>query len=347
MSKTKPREIYADILRIIAAFSVVFQHTVTSVWSHTPVLTDDWVALNFFNSIARFGVAVFIMISGAFMLSPKFPHSPQKIFTKNLPRIILLLLFWVILYGIVNTLCSGGNIKDILSTPILLFTKPQIHLWFLYTIAGLYILTPPLRIFTEHASHKMVLYVIGIFFFFGLVLPTTNHLLQKLAHFTLYKNIGIQGCTSFAGFYLTGFYLSHYELNKNARKILYLLAFLSWFATFSFSTYFSISKSTPNEFFLGNFRPMTFLMAAGIFCWFKNHYKNKQIHSQLITRVSACMLGVYLIHPLFIRLYHSLKFSLLNPHPLITIPIIAGLFFAISFITVYILRLIPGLKKVI
>ena len=114
----KPRELYAEVLRIIAAFSVVFQHTVTSAWYDIPVRTDEWLTLNFYNSIARFGVGVFIMISGAFMLSPRYAHPPEKILGKNLTRILLLLVFWVVIYGTVNTLVAGGSFKDIFATPL-------------------------------------------------------------------------------------------------------------------------------------------------------------------------------------------------------------------------------------
>lgn len=340
----KTRELYGDVLRWIAAFSVVFQHTVTSVWYFTPVKTDEWLVLNFFNSIARFGVGVFFMLSGAFMLSPDYAHPPKKIFTKNLPRILFLLLFWVVFYGTVNVVSDGGSLRELFATPLLLFTQPQTHLWFLYVLAGLYVLTPPLRVFTKYASPQMVLYVIGIFFCFGLLLPMVNHLLERLADFTLYKNIRIQGCSTFAGFYLAGFYLAHYGLKPQWRKILYALAIVSWVVAFLSSTYFSLEHARPNEYFLGNFRPMTFLMAAGIFCFFRERFRGVENCSRL--RISDCMLGVYLVHPLFIKFFYSTDLSLLNPHPVFTVPLAAVVFFSLSLGVTFLLRFLPGLRKI-
>lgn len=354
---TPKREIYAEILRIVAAFTVVFQHTVTSVWYTVPVDSDDFAALNFLNSLSRFGVGVFIMISGAFMLSPKYPHPPRKILAHNIPRTLIPLVFWVLIYGTVGELLSGGDLSDVLSTPLLLFTKPASHLWFLYTIVGLYILTPPLRVFTQNASQKMVLYVIGIFFAFGLMLPTASHLLAKLAGFTLYKNIGIQGITSFAGFYLTGFYLAHFGIPQKARKILYGAALFSWIVAFAASTYFSELKNTPNEYFFGNFRPTTYLMATGVFCFFRNRFGSlaaadlqsppKIKAANIALRVSGCMLGVYLIHPLFIKVFYGLKLTILEPHPIITAPVAAIGIFAVSLMTVYLLRQVCRIKKIL
>ncbi|WP_407444012.1 acyltransferase [Fibrobacter sp.] len=349
------RELYAELLRIVAAFTVVFQHTVTSVWYDVPVDTGDFFALNFLNSIARFGVGVFIMISGAFMLSPKYPHTPQKILRHNLVRILILLVVWVCIYGVVdairegvhNGLGIGESVVNILAAPLDLFVAPPTHLWFLYAIAGLYVITPALRVFTEHASKHMVLYVIAIFFAFGLVIPTVNHLLAKLAHFHMYQNIGIRGATTFAGFYLTGFYISQYGLGRIARRVLYSSALISWFISFFYSTYFSLVKDTPNEFFFGNFRPMTFLIAAAVFCFFRTRYGERRTSDTRILDISKCMLGVYLLHPMFIKIFYGLKLSLLEPHPLITAPLMAVVFFGLSLGAVFLFRLIPGVKKIL
>lgn len=341
------REKYAEWLRIIAAFTVVFQHTVTSAWYDTPVSSPDFFVLNFLNSLSRFGVGVFIMISGAFMLSPKYAHPPKKILTYNLPKIIILIVTWGLAYGFLNVICQSGDWVDYVSTPITLFTQPATHLWFLYTLAGLYLITPALRVFTKNASPRMVLYVIGLFFMFGLVLPTANHLLFKLAHFTIYKNIGIQGSTTFAGFYLSGFYIAHYGLGPKVRKILYSLAGISWFISFFYSTYFSIARDAPNEYFFGNFRPMTFLIAAAIFCYFRTKYGNTTTDKAKLIAMSKCMLGVYLVHPMFIKIFYGLHLSMLIPHPIVTAPLMAVVFFGLSLYTVRLFRKIPGIRKIL
>lgn len=356
MNDNTKREIYADWLRIIAAFTVVFQHTVTSVWYTVPVDSSDFAALNFLNSLSRFGVGVFIMISGAFMLSPKYPHPPHKIFKHNLPRTLIPLVFWVLVYGIIGELTTGGNVVDLLMTPLLLFTKPAGHLWFLYTITGLYLLTPPLRVFTEHASRKMILYVIGIFFSFGLILPTCNHLLSKFADFTLYKNIGIQGITTFAGFYLTGFYISHFGVGATARKILYGAALSSWIIAYVASSYISELHDSPNEYFFGNFRPTTYLMAAGIFVAVHTFFKADTEHkhplllqkaNNIVLKFSGCMMGVYLIHPLFIKAFYGLHLTVLEPHPIITAPVAAIIFYLLATVVVYVFRKVSGIRKVL
>lgn len=346
MQMIRPKEIYAEWLRVFAAFSVVFQHTVTSAWYGVPVDSENFFFLNFLNSLSRFGVGVFVMISGAFMLSPKYPHPPQKIFRHNLPKIFLLTVFWVIFYGIIDASDNGISLSELLSTPLLIFTRPHTHLWFLYVIAGLYVLTPPLRVFTQHASQKMLLYAIALFVAFGLFLPTLNHLLTVCLHFPLYKNLTIHGLSSFVGYYLAGFYLSQYGLPKVGRKILYAAAIIFWAVTFFASTYVSNLQDAPNEYFFGNFRPTTFLVSASVFCLAREKFRDRSTSNPHFLRLSQAMLGVYLIHPIFIRAFYRLDFSLVAWNPLLSAPTAAVLFFALSTAIVLCIRQIPFVKKI-
>ncbi len=342
----RSKEIYAEWLRILAAFSVVFQHTVTSAWYHVPVDSENFFFLNFLNSLSRFGVGVFVMISGVFMLSPAYPHPPQKIFRHNLPKIFSLTVFWVIFYGIIDASDNGISLSELLSMPLLIFTRPHAHLWFLYVIAGLYVLTPPLRIFARHASQKMLLYMIALFVAFGLCLPTVNHLLTVLAHFPLYRNLSIPGFTSFVGYYLAGFYLSRYGLPRFGRRLLYSLAAIFWAATVFASHYASDLQGAPNEYFFGNFRPTTFLVAASVFCAFREKFQDRQTANPRFLSISQAMLGIYLVHPLFIRAFYRMDFSLLAWHPLLSASLAGILFFALSLAVVLCARKIPVIQKV-
>ena len=342
----RPKEIYAEWLRILAAFSVVFQHTVSSAWYNVSVDSEEFFLLNILNSLSRFGVGVFVMISGAFMLSPLYPHPPQKIFRHNLPRIFLLTVFWVVFYGVLDASDNGISLSELLSTPILIFTRPHTHLWFLYVIAGLYVLTPPLRIFVQYASQKMLLYAIALLVAFGLCLPTLNHLLTVLAHFPLYKNLSIPGFSSFVGYYLAGFYLSRYGLPGFGKRILYSLAAISWAATVFASNYASDLQGVPNEYFFGNFRPTTFLIAASVFCAFRERFRDRQTTNPRFLEISRAMLGIYLVHPIFIRAFYRMDFSLLAWNPLLSAPLAGLLFFALSLAVVLCFRKIPFVKRV-
>ena len=344
--KTMPtREIYGDILRIIAAFSVVFQHTASSAWYSLNPTQNSWLVLNFFNSSARFGVGIFVMLSGAFLLSPEKNYSPEQILKTKVPYLLKLIVFWVIFYGIFQLFIQGFSWKEFLTVPLLAFTKPQTHLWFLYMLAGLYLFTPALRIFTTHESEKMLRLTLIMLVIFGMCVPTISHLIKRFADIQVYSLLTIQGTTSYLAYYLAGLYFSHFSISNRSKKWIYAFAFLSFIISFIGSTYLSLVRNSPDEFFLGNMRPTNFIMVVAIFIFFKDFSDKLNVSSKFITLCSRTTLGIYLIHPVFLKIFYGLKLQLISPTPWLNVPLTAVSIFLLSFIFVFILKKVPFLKK--
>ena len=70
---TKVRTVYFDYLRVFATLAVMVLHTSAQNWSKTDVNSFTWQTFNFFDSIVRWGVPVFVMISGSLFLSRDIP----------------------------------------------------------------------------------------------------------------------------------------------------------------------------------------------------------------------------------------------------------------------------------
>ena len=64
----KSRKTSFDVLRILAAFSVVMLHVSSRYIMGNSVESADFYFANFYDSINRFGVPIFVMISGAIFL---------------------------------------------------------------------------------------------------------------------------------------------------------------------------------------------------------------------------------------------------------------------------------------
>ena len=65
----KKNILYLDVLRIIATFAVIAIHVVTLYWNDYDVSTYEWGAFNVFDSISRWAVPIFCMISGYLFLN--------------------------------------------------------------------------------------------------------------------------------------------------------------------------------------------------------------------------------------------------------------------------------------
>ena len=89
MQSPQERVVYADLLRIFATFAVIVMHVAASGWSSTPVSSFDWQVYNLYDSLARWAVPVFVMLSGMFLLDPQKDTSTAKIYRKYILRIIL------------------------------------------------------------------------------------------------------------------------------------------------------------------------------------------------------------------------------------------------------------------
>ena len=79
-------------------------HVAAREWHDTDIRTAEWAAMNFYDSIVRWAVPVFTMISGALFLSKDIPV--RKIYSKYIFRIFTAFLFWSLLYAV------HGYIKD-------------------------------------------------------------------------------------------------------------------------------------------------------------------------------------------------------------------------------------------
>lgn len=67
------RQLHYDLLRIFASFMVVMLHVSAFYWDKIQPQTEQWMALNLFDSAVRSCVPLFFMLSGAFLLAKELP----------------------------------------------------------------------------------------------------------------------------------------------------------------------------------------------------------------------------------------------------------------------------------
>ena len=77
--KTSGYQLYIDVLRIVACFSVIMLHTSAQAWYSLPVESGGFQIANSYDALFRFGVPVFVMISGALFLAPERKVEMRKL----------------------------------------------------------------------------------------------------------------------------------------------------------------------------------------------------------------------------------------------------------------------------
>lgn len=139
-----------DIIRILAAVAVIGIHVLGSA-AVAGDLGHSGAGLHMLLSTA---VPVFFMMAGALNLAPGAHRRGALNFLRRRgTRIVPALLFWSVLYQVFSVQWSGAPIPDRRRIVDLLVSgQTYTHLYFLFAIAGLYLLAPILQGFLSGGS---------------------------------------------------------------------------------------------------------------------------------------------------------------------------------------------------
>lgn len=339
-SAVKERQIYLDILRILATFAVIFIHVSGRDFIYS-YKAYDWYVSDIYNSISRWAVPIFVMISGTLFLNPNKDVPIKAILTKYIPRILIAYLFWWFCYSAYSGLTHYIESGVVTSKSL----RPNIHLWFLPMLMCMYLLVPLFRkvvIDKKVLKYALALWVgyATISFVFGTfeIHPKIHQIMD------LFRGDII---LVYAGYFLLGYYMSTTELRKKTRSVIYLLGLLGAALTITGSIIMSLLKGEPNQLFLMSRSPFIIMMASALFVCIKYNVKDVGPKTgKFIAHVRKDLFGIYLVHGFYLKLFNTDLFCDMCNH-IITIPIITLLVFIASLYTTKLLRLIPLLRKTV
>ncbi len=316
-----------------------------------PLAFVGWGIVDIYQSIAvPLGVPLFLMLTGALLLQPEKTNEPLGVFfKKRWSRLGLPTLFWCVAYFAWDFLVQGIPFT---SSAIIqgLLNGPYTQLWYLYVLAGLYLLTPILRVFMAHANQTLIKYFVILWVISVAVLPFFG----LFSPYMLNENVFT--LTGYVGFFVLGTYL----LTVNVpRKTLLTLAALGVALT-AVGTYALAATvgGTEMYFFQQYFSPTILLTSTMVFLLLltsKPPSTQKDAHPSIISRliqlISENTLGIFFIHVMIIEsiqkgyLGFTLNRTILNP--IVEVPILTIIVMFISLGIILLLKKIPYLKRLI
>lgn len=352
MNQKVKRDYYLDILRIFAMFSVVMIHISCNIVAGFKPSSYQWHYANLFMTIARFAVPIFIMISGSLFLRNNKTNNLKYLYSKIF-RILLILIVWNFFYAILVLVIKNGApfSMSVLRTSLSLVLKGNVHyhLWYLYTIVGLYIVTPIIKIFVNHAKKQDVQYFLVIWFLFTSILPFLTHF-NIFRHFLFLTKFDVAMIGNYIGYYVLGYYLSCQKIETKERKWIYILGILGLMFTY-LTVFINYQRLGHYDDFLHTYMmPGIVMFSTALFIFVKEFCSKHEFHShtkKLITWFSSISFGVYLVHDVFLSFFAPLgmKLSIINTNTWITLPIYFIVISIFSIITSWILLKIPIVKK--
>lgn len=163
------RQLHYDLLRIFASFMVVMLHVSAFYWDKIQPQTEQWMALNLFDSAVRSCVPLFFMLSGAFLLAKELPLN--KLLGKNVLHLAVVWLVWSVLYA-VDAIGLPAFFHADAGQIFTAVVNGKYHLWFLPKMIEVYLMVPLLYAGTRMKEGKGLYYLLVLFGLFGILKST-------------------------------------------------------------------------------------------------------------------------------------------------------------------------------
>lgn len=329
-----------DVMRVGACLAVILLHLSATIVMERDLLGSiHWHISNAIDAATRWCVPVFVMLSGALLLDPKKHASPREFWTKRLSRLLPAMLAWPAIYFAWRAFywhepLSPGTIAHDLVTG-----RPYVHLYFLFLIAGLYLVTPFLAnaLGTLSLSHLRQLIMIMA----GLAIGANLFDFLASSAFTMF--------VPYLTYYLAGWYcarLLHDRPGASALAIGLAAGLITGLTAILVST-----RGFDNRwafYFYEDFSPTVMVMAVGLFLLTLQGTIPPRIESLAVT-LAPLTLGVYLAHPIVVELlrygYFLAMPDLLRPP--YYVPVTFLITCAITFGIVALMQRVPGLQRIV
>lgn len=328
------RVVYLDGLRILACLMIVLMH------APHPDAGSPGILLTSISFMTTSGIGLFFMVSGALLL-PVLSDTASFL-RRRLLKIVGPLLFWTIFYVFVNHISGKFSIHDMWVSvwSILFSAQGNGTLWFLYSLAGLYLVAPVISPFLKISSECELRFYLSLW-----LIAMSFPLLSQI--FEVERNISgmFYYFTGYLGYFVLGYYMHTYRPRIPMIVVVLLFLFpISFLAGYKF---FEIDF----DFFdvCGYLSILVGMMCVGWFYLAQGFYKcTKAGRANLMAEVSNCCFGIYLMHIFIMRnlLWH-IDFIVFEYGGIAQILLTWLLTFVISLTLTYFISYLPFAEYVV
>lgn len=331
------RNLHFDFLKGLATFVVVWVHTAADVVIYAPDVGGHvWWAGNLADAIGRWGVPVFMMISGALLLSSPATADAAGFYRKRAARLLPPLVFWSVFF-MGARLWADPHYRLATALADLASGAPYYHLWYLYTVLGLDLAAPLLRRVVTGVSPPVLRRLIVA----GFVLAAVESLLRAAqdSNHTLF----LSRFPPYIPYFLLGYYLFHLSSWRPQRFLLAIAAGCGVLVAVATAVLMPIFGPLCWEVTYSNLNPLVVVMSTCVFLYFIGRPPG----ARWVRSIAPLSLGIYLIHPLWLKALATFGIHGSLLHPLFGIPLTAMLAFALAALSTVFLQRLPLLRRTV
>lgn len=333
----------SDPLRIFAVVAVIALHASAVRVVHLPnIETTSWWNAHVVDSLCRWAVPVFIMLSGALNLDPARDYSLARFYTKRFSRVVIPLLVWASIYYwwsaySYHMTIDWNFIKESLHSGLV-----YNHLYFLFIIIGLYMFTPAIKPLTQFLPQWILWFLVLVLLYY----TTTG---------TLFSHLPMNAFTRFLPYLL--FFLIGYLLRS--------ANFSYAWSVFFFGTY--LAASLPIIYITGaaaeafgrddyrtfamysHFHILVFVQSISVYLLMKSLFSRER-HNRFrwfLSWAAPASFGIYLIHVIFLNIIKVYTDALDETSMMLVISLeVIGVFIISTVIIKFILKM-PYLRIIV
>jgi len=360
------RLLWADILKILAILGVILLHVSAPLLVPFENSRQWWIG-NIYDSLTRWCVPLFVMVSGALVLHQSAQAPLRHFYFLRVRRILVPFLVWSAVYFFYrihvkgDALAPSGFFRMLLTEPI------YYHLWFVYMLIILYLLAPAAGAFLNYSPRKYTWYLIALWVIWASVLPIIDKPLPFDTYFT--PDMDDYSALRLSGYFLLGYMLRDFHVRSGGKRSMVLLAFLAGAGGTVFGTYWiSRERGEFHPFFYKYFSITVLAMSLGLFVLVKSIFNTRReitaggderirMNSpKILQQVGMSVFGIYLVHALVLELLRDGRLSFTIDHtsafgieisPALGLPMFALSIFGFSLVAVFVLRLIPIVRDLV
>ena len=332
--------------RVVAILAVIAIHVVSPLLSNRGHIHSWWYA-NVIDSLARWSVPVFVMISGWLLLHSELADDPLAFYRRRLARLLPVLVAWSVIYLVYGHIMSNNprTLRDAFN--YLLAGRPWFHLYFLYLIAGLYLVAPFLRPLVTHPNRRVLGAAVLVFLALGMA----------DLFILVWRGLGgVNAITRFVpyiGYFLAGAYLR--DLPPTKRKVIAatVTAGVGMVAT-ALGTWLLVGAyGLGRGRYLYEYLSLTTVPVSiavfALFMWSAPWMDRlaARVPGRAVAVVASTTLGIYVIHPLVLGRLSALGLNVRTSFVPVSVPFMVLAAFVISLLVVLVIRAVPGVRRLV